>query len=146
MTSRAPGAETEAKPTLTVVDGLAQLSFAVQNALSRRASEHDLSMIQTRLLGVLRDRTPGINELAILLDLDKSSVSGLVDRAERRGLVERIPSSTDRRAVRVGLTASGRSVVAKVESGFAADMAALLTPLAAAERHALAALIARLLA
>ena len=146
MTSRVPGADTEANPTLPLVDGLAQLSFAVQNALSRRAAERDLSMIQTRLLGVLRDRTPGINELAILLDLDKSSVSGLVDRAERRGLVERVPSSTDRRAVRVGLTATGRSVVAEVESGFDADMAALLTPLAAAERHTLTALIARLLA
>ena len=30
-----------------------------------------------------------MNELARLLDLDKSSVTGLVDRAERRGLVAR---------------------------------------------------------
>ena len=69
--------------------------------LERRAREHDLSIIQTRLLGVLRDRRPTMNELARFLDLDKSSVTGLVDRAERRGLVERVPSTADRRAVLV---------------------------------------------
>jgi DNA-binding MarR family transcriptional regulator len=93
---------------LSPVDGLAQLSFLILGTLERRAAEQSLSMIQTRLLGVLRDRTPGMNELATLLELDKSSITGLVDRAERRGLVERIPSPADRRAVQVGLTDSGR--------------------------------------
>jgi hypothetical protein len=69
--------------------------------LERRAAEHDLSIIQTRLLGVPRDRKPTMNELAWFLGLDKSSVTGLVDRAERRGLVARVPSTTDRRAVLV---------------------------------------------
>jgi hypothetical protein len=36
-------------------------------------------MIKTRLLGVLRGK-PTMHELARLLDLDKSSVTGLVDR------------------------------------------------------------------
>src|SRR5271165_6640032 len=73
----------------------------------RRAAEHDVSIIQARLLGVLRDRKPTINELAELLELDKSSTSGLVDRAERRGLVARIPSTLDRRSVHVALTRAG---------------------------------------
>src|ERR1700691_1015263 len=93
---------------LGVVDALAQLSFLVQGALGRIAAEQDLSIIQTRLLGVLRDRSPGMNELARYLELDKSSVTGLVDRAERRGLVRRKVSSTDRRAVDVSITAPGR--------------------------------------
>ncbi len=45
-----------------------------------------------------------MNELAELLGLDKSSTSGLVDRAQRRGLVRRVPSQLDRRSVRVRLT------------------------------------------
>jgi DNA-binding MarR family transcriptional regulator len=77
---------------LSTVDGLVQLSFLVHGLLERRAAEHELSMIQVRLLGVLRDRKPTINEVAALLRLDKSSVSGLVDRAERRGLVARAPA------------------------------------------------------
>ncbi len=110
-----------------MVDALAQLSFLIQGTLERRASEHDLSMIQTRLLGVLRDRMPTMNELAKLLELDKSSVTGLVDRAERRGLVRRVPSKTDGRAVQVTLTDAGRAQVAAVATSFEADVAAILT-------------------
>src|ERR1700744_1557271 len=82
---------------LSSVDGLAQLSFLTIGLLERRAGEHGMSVIQTRLLGVLRDRTPTMNELATMLGLDKSSATGLVERAERRGPVTRIPSSSDRR-------------------------------------------------
>ena len=68
---------------LSPVDGLAQLCFVVLGMLERRAAADDLSIIQTRLLGVLRDRKPTMQELARFLGLDKSSVTGLVDRAER---------------------------------------------------------------
>ena len=87
-----------ASQELNPVDSMAQLSFLIHRMLERRAAEHDLSIIQTRLLGVLRDRRPTMNELGKLLDLDKSSVSGLVDRAERRGLVSRAASPADGRA------------------------------------------------
>ena len=73
---------------LGLVDALAQLSFAVQGALGRIAAAHDLSIVQARLLGILRDRRPTITALAAFLQLDKSSVTGLVDRAQERGLVE----------------------------------------------------------
>jgi DNA-binding MarR family transcriptional regulator len=107
MTTRTGGAPA-ARKQLSPVDGLAQLSFLIQALLERQAAEHDLSIIQTRLLGVLRDRKPTMNELARFLGLDKSSVTGLVDRAERRGLVVRVPSATDRRSVLVSLTDKGR--------------------------------------
>ena len=84
---RSPRLPTEPAEQLSTVDGLAQLSFLTLGLLERRAGEHAISIIQTRLLGVLRDRTPTMNELATLLGLDKSSATGLVDRAERRGLV-----------------------------------------------------------
>ena len=129
---------------LTTVDGLAQLAFLIYGTLEQRAAEHDLSMIQTRLLGVLRDRRPTMNELTRLLTLDKSSVSGLVDRAERRGLVVRMPSAADRRAVRVGLTAEGRSLVCAVATQFEADVVTLLDRLPPADRAALSGLVSRL--
>jgi DNA-binding MarR family transcriptional regulator len=135
---------TTSRPQLGIVDGLAQLSFAVHGTLERGAAEHDLSMIQTRLLGVLRDRTPSMNELAKLLLLDKSSITGLVDRAERRGLVARVPSTTDRRAILVSLTAKGRSLVSEVSTAFEADVVKMLACLAASDRKALAELVSKL--
>lgn len=98
-------------PDLGVTDGLVQLSFLVQGILATAADAHDLSVQQARLLGILRDREPGMAQLAAVLDLDKSSTTGLVDRAERRGLVERAAVPEDRRAVRVMLTAEGRRLV-----------------------------------
>ena len=127
------------------VDGLAQLSFLIHGALERRAAARDLSIIQARLLGVLRDRRPTMNELAKFLALDKSSVSGLVDRAERRGLVARVPSTTDRRSVLVGLTDDGRALVSRVATAFEADVSTLLGRLPPPDREALSRLVSRVL-
>jgi DNA-binding MarR family transcriptional regulator len=130
---------------LSAVDGLAQLSFLIYRMLERRAGQHDLSMIQTRLLGILRDRQPTINELASYLSLDKSSVSGLVDRAARRGLVVRTPSPADGRAVLVSLTDEGRSLISDAASTFEADASQLLALMPERDRLALTRLISRLL-
>ena len=144
MTTRTGGAQL-AREQLSPVDGLAQLSFVIQGMLERRAAEYDLSIIQTRLLGVLRDRKPTMHELARFLGLDKSSVTGLVDRAERRGLVARVPSTTDRRAVLVSLTDDGRSLVSQAAARFEADVSTLLSRLPPRERETLSRIVSRLL-
>ncbi len=147
MTARPAGlpAPPAAPRELSPADGLAQLSFLIQGILERRAREHDLSVIQIRLLGVLRDRRPTMNELSRLLGLDKSSVTGLVDRAERRGLVVRVRSTADRRAVLVSLTDHGRSLASAGTARFDADMSLLLGHLPPSARDALSRLISRLL-
>ncbi len=141
----APASAPASPGELDTVDGLAQLSFLVYGALERRAAEHDLSIVQTRLLGVLRDRRPTMNELARLLGLDKSSVTGLVTRAERRGFVARVPSTTDRRAVLVGLTDAGQSLVAEASAGFAEHVSSMLDSLSSPERDKLSGLVSRVL-
>jgi MarR family transcriptional regulator, lower aerobic nicotinate degradation pathway regulator len=130
---------------ISPVDGLAQLAFVVHGILERRAAEHDLSIIGVRLLGVLRDRRPTMNELGKLLGLDKSSVSGLVDRAERRGLVTRIPSTGDRRAVLVSLSDHGRALVSRAATGFGADLSAILDLVPPSDRDTLSGIVSRLL-
>ncbi|HVV31436.1 MAG TPA: MarR family transcriptional regulator [Mycobacteriales bacterium] len=146
MTSRAVDRRATAAPEeLSTVDGLAQLSFLIHGTLERRAAERELSIIQTRLLGVLRDRKPTMNELAKVLMLDKSSISGLVDRAERRDLVVRVPSDADRRAVLVALTDRGRALVSDVAARFGADVSSLLDRLPASDRATLSRLVSRLL-
>ncbi|MFI5890348.1 MarR family winged helix-turn-helix transcriptional regulator [Actinoplanes sp. NPDC051513] len=131
--------------SLSTVDGLAQLSFLVLGTLERRAAERDLSLIQTRLLGVLRDRRPTMLELAKLLGLDKSSVSGLVDRAERRGLVARIPSAADRRSVLVSLTEQGRALASEAAAAFESDVTTFVGLLSPSDRENLTKLVSRLL-
>ncbi|WP_416956981.1 MarR family winged helix-turn-helix transcriptional regulator [Streptomyces sp. Agncl-13] len=129
---------------LGLVDALAQLSFLVQNALAELAGEHDLSITQTRLLGILRDREPTMNELGRHLGLDKSSITGLVDRAQRRGLVTRTPSTVDRRSFQVSITDAGRDVVAQVGARFAERIKDCAAPLTEADRKRLSRLATRL--
>ena len=119
-------------------EALAGVSSVIQRALERRAAEHGISATQTRLLEALRDRSPTINELAQLLATDKSSVSGLVDRAQRRGLVRRVPSQLDRRSVRVRLTDRGRELQQELSKRSVDDIVAMLAPLSADDRTVLA--------
>jgi DNA-binding MarR family transcriptional regulator len=120
-----------------LTDGLFQLSFLLHTRLARIAAEHDLSIIQVRLLGILRDRQPGMFELAQHLQLEKSSLSGLVDRAETRGLVERIPSPDDRRAAHIRVTTQGRKLSRIVEDEVHADVAKLIAVLSRSDRDQL---------
>ncbi|MER6081725.1 MarR family transcriptional regulator [Streptomyces sp. NPDC001833] len=114
-TAETPGTAEDIED-LGLVDGLAQLSFLVQGALGKVAAEHGLSVVQLRLLGVLRDRTPGMQELAHHLGLDKSSMTGLVDRAERRDLVRRTPAPHDRRSFLVSITPQGQQLARQCEA------------------------------
>jgi DNA-binding MarR family transcriptional regulator len=122
------------------VDALAQLTFAVQGTLGRIAAANGLSIVQTRLLGILRDREPTINELAAFLQLDKSSVTGLVDRAQQRGLVRRTASALDGRSVLVRITAAGRALVERETATFEEEIAVLVSDLSPSDRSRLSSL------
>lgn len=111
-----------------LLDNLALTSFTVIALLSRIAAEHDLSLTQFRMMAILRDRTPTMAELAGFLDLERSSVSGLIDRAARRGLVQRTASRSDGRAVQVSLTPAGHQLADQVGG----EVAGLITPMTGA--------------
>ena len=68
-------------------DALAQMSFTLMAVLTEVAAEHDLSLTQLRVLGILRDREPTMADLATFTGLERSTISGLIDRAAQRGLV-----------------------------------------------------------
>ena len=119
------------------MDSLVQLSFLIQEILGQAAARNDMSVTQLRLLGVLRDREPGMQELARYLSLDKSSVTGLVDRAERRGLVRRASHPHDGRAVRVASTPQGQQLAALVGGEIGQQVAGIVRGLPAADRSRL---------
>jgi DNA-binding MarR family transcriptional regulator len=118
----------------------------VQGALARIAAELDLSIPAARLLGIVRDRQPAIGELASFLRLDKSSVTGLVDRTADRGLVARTASPVDRRSVRVSITPAGRELIDRGAAAFEAEIATLVADLPAARRGRLSAIASRIVA
>src|ERR687887_2457486 len=75
------------------------------------ASEFELSPPQVRALAVLDpDRPVPMSELADALHCDNSNVTGIVDRLEDRGLVERRSASHDRRVKMLAVTERGAEV------------------------------------
>lgn len=126
-------------------DSLVQVSFAVIAVLSRVAAEQDLSQTQLRVLGILRDRQPTMAELASYLGLERSTVSGLIDRAVQRGLVQKDADPTDGRSVRVSLTERARRLESRMIAEIGELMAPLIDRLNTSERKRLTDLLAKVL-
>ncbi|GAY18335.1 MarR family winged helix-turn-helix transcriptional regulator [Mycobacterium sp. shizuoka-1] len=128
-----------------LLEDLVRTSFAVMAVLNRVAAENDLSLTQLRALAILRDREPTMAELADYLGLERSSVSGLMDRAVRRGLARKSAGREDARSVHVTLTAEGQRRSAEVAEKVAGLLAQMTTRLSAAEQKRLGALLSEML-
>jgi DNA-binding MarR family transcriptional regulator len=124
-----------------LMDVLVETSFLIQAMLTQVADQYGLTVGQLRLLGVLRDRRPGMTELGAHLGLDRSSTTGLVDRAEKRRLVSRTSDPDDGRATRVAMTATGRRLVAKAEAEVLRGSAVLTAGLTGRQRRELLTLL-----
>lgn len=72
-----------------------------------------LSLVHVNVLAVLDIDGPlPMRGLAETLDVSQASATGIVDRMEQRGLVERRHDDDDRRVVHVALTDEGRRLIA----------------------------------
>src|SRR6202047_1429364 len=88
---------------------LLQLAFERVHAhFAAVVAELDLAPVQARALHELDVEPPiSMRELAERLKSDPSNVTGLIDRLEARGLVERRADPTDRRIKGLALTTVG---------------------------------------
>jgi DNA-binding MarR family transcriptional regulator len=88
---------------------LVQVSFERVHAhFAAVVAELDLAPLQAKALHELDVDPPiSMRELAERLKSDPSNVTGLVDRLEARGLVERRPDPKDRRVKGLALTSAG---------------------------------------
>ncbi|WP_461032921.1 MarR family winged helix-turn-helix transcriptional regulator [Streptomyces mayteni] len=123
----------EAADTLALV----QLSGVIRDTFARVADRHELTPVQGRMLCVLAERPHGMAELARLFGVGKANLTGLVDRATQRGLVERTLVPGDRRAVQVVLTDEGRRSALAFHRDVTGELIGLLTPLTPEARAAL---------
>jgi DNA-binding MarR family transcriptional regulator len=126
-----------------VVTGLVRAAFLVNGVYAESAKEYGLTSQQGQLLCVLMARSYGMGELGAVLGLAKSSLTGLVDRTERNGLVRREQDVTDTRAVKVELTEKGRELAEEFYVETCRRVEELPVGLSAAEREALGGLLSR---
>src|SRR3981189_2301003 len=87
---------------------LMKFFFAQRAHLPSSAAAFDLSPIQCHVLHLIEPGLPlPMSRLADTLSCDASNVTGLIDRLESRGLVQRQASARDRRVKVLHLTPTG---------------------------------------
>jgi DNA-binding MarR family transcriptional regulator len=94
---------------------LVKFFFAQRERLPALGEEFELSPVQCHVLHLIEPERPlPMRRLAETLGCDASNVTGLVDRLEARGLVQRRPSSEDRRVKELQLTPAGSRLRAEL--------------------------------
>ena len=101
-----------------LLDELTSHSPADMLRYMRRWPSGPLSLVHLQVLTVLETDGPvPMGTLAESLDVSQASVTGIVDRMEQRGLIERRRDDDDRRVIRVALTEDGTRLLAGVAAG-----------------------------
>jgi len=96
--------------THALVQAVLALSERMRRHYAARVDEFDLTSTQAHLLRELAPAPRPMGELAGRLACDASNVTGLTDRLEARGLVERRAAPGDRRVKVLALTNEGERV------------------------------------
>ena len=106
------------------------LSLTLADRLRARyasiAESLDLTTAQAKALTVLQsDRPLPMRVLAKLIHQDPSNLTGVVDRLEERGLIERRGSTDDRRVKGLLITPAGSALAEAFKSRLGADLGPL---------------------
>ncbi|MFJ4977236.1 MarR family winged helix-turn-helix transcriptional regulator [Streptomyces coeruleorubidus] len=96
--------------TLEVMELIGEVVARFHQDYEEAAAEHALTGAQARLLSLLCLEPLPMRRLAQRLKCEPSNVTGIVDRLEARGLVERRPDPADRRVKVAAATSEGRRV------------------------------------
>jgi DNA-binding MarR family transcriptional regulator len=110
---------TEADRDLVVAQIIAQFRTSLGElrcVASERVVRQGVSMSHLHLMSMLhRHGEMPMSRVAELLDVSDSNATGLIDRMEERGIVERVRHPEDRRVVHVRVSDAGRRILADVE-------------------------------
>ena len=111
-----------------VLNELNQISCRDFQGALKRWHEGALSLVHLNLLMLLRARGPlTMTHLAELLDVSVASATGIVDRMEKKGVIERTRSEEDRRVVEVSVTDVGEEVFSAMQAERQIRLAQLLS-------------------
>ena len=100
-----------------MVTALHQATHVTLQALAAMLTPLALTGSEQNVLAVLADRRPrAVGELAAETGTRPTTLTSVLDRLERRGLLVREPDPADRRSLRIVLTAAGRRIAAAVQS------------------------------
>ncbi len=119
--------------------GAAMQSLAAQFAAQAAVHPTDLHALDH--LSRCGDAPPTVGELGVALELSSAAVTGLVDRLERAGHVERFPDPGDGRRVRVRMTQRAHALAGEVFGTYGARMRDAMASFSAEELRTVSAFL-----
>lgn len=126
-----------------VVGRLSRMSRIIDKEINKTFKSNALSPVEFDILATLRrfnePMTP--TELYQTLMLSSGAMSTRIEQLVKRGLIERIASSEDRRSCSVVLTREGKELINKVIEEHVINEKAILDPLTDEQREQLANLL-----
>ena len=136
--------DTSGDPAVAAFRRLIRAALRVKRSVG--AVIHQAGMTRPQFFTLLRIPDEGIpvTKLAAKAWADPGNASGMVDRLEREGLVERRPATGDRRVVLVHTTAAGRQRISDLWPAYERGIRRVMAPLTGAELCQLSALLERL--
>lgn len=95
---------------------LLRTAETIWNASRLFFQQWELSPSQFNILNLLRGSSEGLTQIDLSRELitHRSNITGLIDRLEKRGLVQRKTSPFDRRVWRVSLTKDGSELIREI--------------------------------
>jgi len=121
-----------------VLEELNQISFRDFQGALKRWHQGSLSLIHLNVLMMLRFKGPQtMSRLAETLDVSVASATGIIDRMEHKGVIERRRNDEDRRVVEVHVTDEGLAVFSQIQAERQARMSQMLSTVAEADLEAL---------
>ena len=118
-----------------LASALVQTMHRLQDLHAETSRPLGLTPQQAHLLCVLISGPLGMTELSRILSIERSSLTSMVDRLERRDLVARVANPTDRRACRIELTAAGKDLAHQCHDAVVDRIRDLTSELPAATRQ-----------
>lgn len=114
------------------VDRLADFIMFTQRSflldLSKELNHGNISYAQFFLLGYLANEDfLTMTEISQKMGHSTAAATGLVDRLEKLGYVERLHAADDRRKVMVQITAKGKELVSRLRDAIAESISSIMT-------------------
>lgn len=116
---------------------LARAGFLLESLQEECLAPLDLTFVEYTVLRVLEDGPKSPSRLAEYVVRTTGGMTKIVDRLERRGLVERVPDQADRRGVLVALTGEGRELGTKASDAYSVGRDRIIRRFKVADRKAM---------
>jgi len=142
VTTNLQGATDAAEHAQAIIETLTPVLAEHRRRWAERCQAHGISIVGFGALALLEIHGPlPMSRLAEELGVGLPNATGIVGRLEERGVVARVHDETDRRVVRVEITAEGHRLIGEMEAARRERMTRLVARLEpAAQRRLLAAM------